>query len=62
MHNENIRSVYLYNGMIQNAGEYLFDDVNRIVTVDFSSLSNGIYFIRINNRYWKKIIKYGFEQ
>ena len=62
MHNENIRSVYLYNGMIQNAGEYLFDDVNRKVTVDFSSLSNGIYFIRINNRYWKKIIKYGFEQ
>ena len=62
MQNENIRSVYLYNVMMQNAGEYSSDEARSNMTVDFSSLSNGIYFMRINNRYWKKIIKCGPEQ
>ena len=61
MQHENIRTVTLYNGVMQNAGEYLFADADSKVTVDFSSLTNGIYFIKINNKYWKKILKCGFE-
>jgi predicted dienelactone hydrolase len=61
MHHENIRSVNLYNAVMQNAGEYLFAETDRKLTVDFSSLANGIYFIKINDRYWKKILKCGPE-
>ena len=59
--NENIRNVDLYNVLMQNAGEYLFADEDSKVTLDFSSLTNGIYFIKINNKYWKKVLKCAFE-
>lgn len=62
MDHENIRKVNLYNVMMQNAGEYVFAGADSKVSVDFSALKNGIYFIRINNRYWKKILKSNFEK
>jgi len=54
---EPINTVNVYNVMMQNAGEYLFAGDSSKVTVDFSSLKNGIYFIKINHRHWGKILK-----
>jgi len=47
--------------MMQLAGTYLFDAVDRSVTLDCSALSNGIYFMKINNKYWKKVLKSSIE-
>ncbi len=54
-----IQRLELYNGMMQLVETYLFDAVDRSVTLDCSALSNGIYFIKINNKYWKKVLKSG---
>jgi len=52
-----INTVNIYNVMMQNAGEYVFAGDSSNVTIDFSSLKNGIYFIKINNRHWGKVLK-----
>jgi len=52
-----INTVNIYNVMMQNAGEYVFAGDSSKVTIDFSSLKNGIYFIKINHRHWGKILK-----
>jgi len=54
---EPINTVNIYNVMMQNAGEYVFAGDSSKVTIDFSSLKNGIYFIKINHRHWGKILK-----
>ncbi len=56
-----IQRLELYNGMMQLVGTYLFDAVDRSVTLDCSALSNGIYFMKINNKYWKKVVKSGIK-
>jgi len=61
MHQGQIQRLELYNGMMQLAGTYLFDAVDRSVTLDCSALSNGIYFMKINNKYWKKVLKSSIE-
>ncbi len=60
MHNENISKVSIFNVMMQNAGEYIFAGTEGKVSVDLSALTTGIYFVRINNKYWEKILKPGF--
>jgi hypothetical protein len=45
---------------MQQVGAYLFTDSSNIETIDFSSLEKGIYFIKLNNTYWNKIVKSGF--
>ena len=62
MQDENINRVDLYNVMMQNNGKHLFADNDRKVTLDFSSLANGFYFIRINKKYFKKIMKCSIER
>lgn len=59
MHPGQIQRLEIYNGMMQLVGTYLFDAVDRSVTLDCSALSNGIYFMKINNKYWKKVLKSG---
>lgn len=61
MQHETIRRVDMYNATMQNVGEYMFVEADNKATIDFSSLKNGIYFVRINNRYWKKMLKRGYE-
>jgi hypothetical protein len=61
MHQGQIQRLELYNGMMQLAGTYLFDAVDQNVTLDCSALSNGIYFMKINNKYWKKVLKSSVE-
>lgn len=56
-----IQRLEIYNGMMQLVGTYLFDAVDRSVTLDGSSLSKGIYFMKINNKYWKKVLRGGIE-
>jgi hypothetical protein len=60
MHPGQIQRLELYNGMMQIVGTYLFDAIDQNVTLDCSALPNGIYFIKINNQYWKKVLKSGF--
>jgi pimeloyl-ACP methyl ester carboxylesterase len=57
MHPGQIQRLELYNGMMQLVGTYLIDAVCNHVTLDCSALSDGIYFIKINDEYWKKILK-----
>lgn len=59
--NEDINKIIIYNVMMQNAGEYNFTSSTNIATLDFSAQENGIYFVRINNKYWKKIVKSNIE-
>ncbi len=54
---EYIHQVTIYNMMMQQQGNYVFTESNSKVSLDFSSLKTGIYFIKINNKYWTKILK-----
>ncbi|MBA3898720.1 MAG: dienelactone hydrolase family protein [Bacteroidetes bacterium] len=57
MNKEHIRTVDIYNVVMENAGAFSFTGQDNKVMLDFSSLKNGIYFININNKYWKKVLK-----
>jgi dienelactone hydrolase len=58
--NEPIMKIEVYNGMMQHAGAYLFSNARNKETVDFTYFDSGIYFIKVNNTYWEKIVKVGF--
>ncbi len=58
--NEPIMKIEVYNGMMQHAGAYLFSNARNKETVDFTYFGSGIYFIKVNNTYWEKIVKVGF--
>ena len=58
--NEPIFKIEVYNGMMQHAGAYLFSNVKNKETVDFTAFDSGIYFVKVNNTYWEKIVKAGF--
>ena len=58
--NEPIIKIEVYNGMMQHAGAYLFSNARNKETVDFTYFGSGIYFIKVNNTYWEKIVKVGF--
>ena len=57
---DHIKKVEIYNELMQQVGAYLFTDSSNTETIDFSSLEKGIYFIKLNNTYWNKIVKSGF--
>lgn len=54
---EPIKKVALYNLMMQQQGSYIFTGSDSKVSLDLSSLKAGIYYIKINNKYWTKILK-----
>jgi len=54
---EPIHNVDIYNMMMQPQGNYVFTESNSKVSLDFSSLKAGIHFIKVNNKYWTKILK-----
>ena len=58
--NEPIIKIEVYNGMMQHAGAYFFANDSNKETVDFTAFDSGIYFIKVNNTYWEKIVKVGF--
>jgi len=43
--------------MMQPQGNYVFTESNSKVSLDLSSLKAGIHFIKVNNKYWTKILK-----
>jgi hypothetical protein len=45
---------------MQHTGAYLFSNVKNKETVDFTAFDSGIYFVKVNNTYWEKIVKAGF--
>jgi dienelactone hydrolase len=55
--NESIRSINVFNSFFQIEKEYNFENIMMKETIDLSSLRDGIYFLKINNDYWRKIIK-----
>lgn len=57
MVDEPISSINIYSVVLQNVEEHTFSGANPKVVLDFNSLNNGIYFIKINNKYWKKVLK-----
>jgi hypothetical protein len=57
MIDEPISSINIYNVVLQNVEEHTFSGANPKAVLDFNSLNNGIYFIKINNKYWKKVLK-----
>ncbi|MBK9483470.1 MAG: dienelactone hydrolase family protein [Bacteroidetes bacterium] len=54
---EPIHNVAIYNMMMQPQGNYVFTGSNSKVSLDLSSLTAGIHFIKINQKYWSKILK-----
>lgn len=54
---EPIHNVDIYNMMMQPQGNYVFTGSNSKVSLDLSSLTAGIHFIKVNNKYWSKILK-----
>ncbi len=60
MKSEQIKKIDIYNGMMQHVGAYLFADANITERIDFKAFDSGIYFVKVNNTYWEKIVKVGF--
>jgi hypothetical protein len=58
--NEPIFKIEVYNGMMQHAGAYILSNVKNKETIDFTFFDSGIYFVKVNNTYWEKIVKAGF--
>jgi dienelactone hydrolase len=54
---EPIKEIRIYNVMMQQVTLYLFETMNSIETVDFTALESGVYFMKINNNHWQKIVK-----
>lgn len=55
--NEPIEDVSIYNSMQQEVAYYSFKALNNKETIDLNKLENGIYFMKINNNHWQKIVK-----
>jgi len=60
MKSEQIKKIDIYNGMMQHVGAYIYADANITERIDFKAFDNGIYFVKVNNTYWEKIVKVGF--
>ena len=55
--NEPIEDISIYNSMQQEVAYYSFKALNNKETIDLNKLENGIYFMKINNNHWQKIVK-----
>lgn len=55
--NEPIEDVSIYNSMQQEVAYYSFKALNNKETIDLNKLESGIYFMKINNNHWQKIVK-----
>jgi dienelactone hydrolase len=58
---ENIGTITLYNSLMQKSGVYSFSEGQKKVNLDLSSLTNGLYFIHVNNHVWGKFMKSNLE-
>ena len=52
---EHIKQLYVYNALGQKVIDFEFNNFNE-VTLDVSYLSNGVYFLKINDDYAQKIL------
>jgi hypothetical protein len=59
--NEDIKTIEIYNVLFEKISQITLAGVNSKESFDFSSLGNSIYFFKINNKYWKKILKSGIN-
>lgn len=55
--NEPIEDISICNSMQQEVAYYSFKALNNKETIDLNKLENGIYFMKINNNHWQKIVK-----
>lgn len=54
---ENIKSINIYDVQMREQTVSVFNSTSSTFELDFTNLSTGIYFIKINGRHWNKICK-----